>query len=134
MRDMTKFLLINIHGIFIGGTPNANAGTDRRFALSINSFGFGVCPHRPGKQNRENFQGCADIETGGIYAPTQALPLGLIDDIKTIDDVRDQFGKDLTEIGPEATGTPFSHVGRNRGEEIFNLAIQKTRDAIQASK
>jgi len=34
---------------------------------------------------------------------------------KTIDQIRDRFGKDLTEIGTEATGNPNSKEPLNRG-------------------
>lgn len=111
--------------------PTAIQTEDMRSALTASGLEFAriVRERRKGRISKD-----APIEQGGIYAPTQALALGLIDDVKTIDDVRDKFGKELTEIGPEATGTPFSLVGRNRGEELFDLAMQKARDAIQASK
>lgn len=76
----------------------------------------------------------ATIETGGVYSAPQALKLGLIDDIKTIDQVRDMFGSDVTEVGTDATGTPNSKVARNRGEEIFELALEKARQAIKGAK
>jgi len=76
----------------------------------------------------------APIESGGIFSAQQALKFGLIDKIKTIDQVRDKFGKDLTEIGSEATGNPDSDDPRNRGEELFDLAMQKAREAIRGSK
>lgn len=86
----------------------------------------------PGTQKGSHFQRCSD-SAGHIYAPTRALALGLIDEVKTIDNLRDKFGNDLSEIGPEPTGMPFRLKGCSRGEDLFDLAMQKVRDAIQAS-
>jgi protease-4 len=111
--------------------PTSIQVQDLQSALTSSGLAFArtVRESRKGRISKD-----APIETGGIYAPEQALALGLIDDIKTIDDVRDRFGKEMTEIGPESTGSPFNHVGRNRGEELLYLALQKAREAIETSK
>lgn len=111
--------------------PTAAQAKDLQLALTSSGLAFArtVRESRKGRISKN-----AAIETGGVYAPQQALALGLIDDIKTIDDVRDLYGNEMTEIGPESTGSPFNHVGRNRGEELFYLAIQKAREAIETSK
>ncbi len=111
--------------------PTLVQAQDMQAAVTSSGLEFAriVRERRHGKIVKE-----APIETGGIYSAQQALQFGLIDDIKTIDQVRNMFGKDLTEIGPEATGTPNFIAPRNRGEELFDLAVQKARDAIQASK
>lgn len=111
--------------------PTPLQAQDMQAAVTSSGLAFArvVRERRRGKIAKE-----AHIETGGLYSATHALQYGLIDDIKTIDQVRNMFGKDLTEIGPEATGTPSFSAPRNRGEELFDLAVQKARNAIQASK
>jgi len=111
--------------------PTSIQVQDLQSALTSSGLAFSrtVRESRKGRISKD-----APIETGGIYAPEQALALGLIDDIKTIDDVRDMFGKEMTEIGPESTGSPFNHVGRNRGEELFYIALERAKRAITSDK
>ena len=111
--------------------PTKVQAEDMQAAITSSGVEFAriVRERRKGRIAKE-----APIETGGIFSAQQALKFGLIDDIKTIDQVRDRFGKDLTEIGTEATGNPNSDEPRNRGEELFDLALQKAREAIRGSK
>lgn len=111
--------------------PTQLQAADMQAAITSSGMEFAriVRERRKGRITKE-----APIETGGIFSAQQALKFGLIDDIKTIDQLRDMFGKDLTEIGSEATGNPNSDDPRNRGEELFDLAMQKAREAIRGSK
>lgn len=111
--------------------PTKVQAKDMQAAIASSGMEFAriVRERRKGRIAKE-----APIEAGGIFSTREALKFGLIDDIRTIDQVRDRFGSDLTEIGTEATGNPNSDEPRNRGEELFDLAIQKAREAIRGSK
>lgn len=111
--------------------PTQVQAEDMQAAITSSGMEFAriVRERRNGRITKE-----APIEAGGIFSAQQALKFGLIDDIKTIDQVRDRFGKNLTEITSEATGNPNTEEPRNRGEELFDLALQKARDAIRGSK
>lgn len=91
----------------------------RAFALEVRTLRRGKVP------------AAAPIEEGGMYSTTRGLSYGLVDEVRTIDEVRALYAGQLTEIPEEATGRPRDGLPKTRAEQMMERAIERVANALK---